>query len=62
MRFPMTTFARHLLDHRTPEELARELAASAKENAALKNRVHALEHELFWMKAAELSEDGHDTL
>lgn len=49
----MMTLAEYLLKYRTPAELARELAASAKENAALKNRVHALEHELFWMKAAE---------
>ncbi len=47
------TLAEYLLKHRTPKELARELAAKAHENAALKNRVHALEHELFWMKAAE---------
>jgi len=49
----MMTLAEYLLKYRTPVELARELAASAKENATLKNRVHALEHELFWMHAAE---------
>jgi hypothetical protein len=49
----MSTLADHLLKSRTPLELARELAAQAKQNAALLNRVHALEHELFWMHAAE---------
>lgn len=49
----MMTLAEHLLKTRTPFELAKELAAIAKENAALKNRVHALEHELFWMHSAE---------
>lgn len=42
-----------LLAKRTPLELAKELASTAKENAVLKNRVHTLEHELFWMHAAE---------
>lgn len=47
----------HLHQTRTPMELAKELAAKAHENAALKNRVHALEHELFWMHAAERDEN-----
>lgn len=42
-----------LLDKRTKLELAKELAQLAHENAALRNRVDALEHEVFWMKAAE---------
>lgn len=42
-----------LLEKRTPLELAKELAATAKENAALKDRVFALEHEIFWMRVAE---------
>lgn len=49
----MMTLAEYLLKHRTPVELARELAALAKAHAALKDRVGALEHELFWMHAAE---------
>jgi len=47
----------YLHKNRTPMELAKELAAKAHENAALKNRVHALEHELFWMHAAERETD-----
>jgi glutamyl/glutaminyl-tRNA synthetase len=41
-----------LLKERTPKELAKELAAKAHENAALKNQVHALEYELFWKTEA----------
>lgn len=33
--------------------LAQALYQSAKENAELRNRVHELENELFWIKAAE---------
>jgi hypothetical protein len=36
--------------------LAQELYRHAKENAALRDRVFELEHELFWMKAAERNE------
>jgi hypothetical protein len=43
----------YLYKNRTQMELAKELAAKAHENAALKNRVHELEHELFWMRVAE---------
>lgn len=43
----------YLLKYRTPLELAKELAAKAHENAALKNRVGELEHQLFWMQVAE---------
>ena len=42
-----------LLHSRTPLELARELAATAKENAALRDRVGQLEHELFWTKVSQ---------
>lgn len=48
----------HLLESRSPLELAKELAAMAKENAHLKNRVFELEHEVFWMKATERNQDG----
>lgn len=43
----------YLLENRTPLELAKELAKTAKENAALRDQVHALEHQVFWMKVAE---------
>lgn len=45
-----------LMEKRGKLELAKELAQLAHENAALKNRVDALEHEVFWMKAAERTE------
>lgn len=51
------TLAEYLLKYRTPAELARELAAHARDKAALQNRIHALEHELFWMRAAEREVD-----
>lgn len=44
-----------LMDHRDKLTLAKELAQFAKVNASLKNRVFNLEHELFWMLAADLS-------
>lgn len=43
----------HLITTRTPHELAKELAALARENAALLDRAGAAETELFWMKVAE---------
>lgn len=43
----------YLHDNRTPMELAKELARSAHENAALRDKLGAAELELFWMKAAE---------
>lgn len=43
----------HLLNTRSKEELAKELASTAKENAALRDRAHIAETELFWMKVAE---------
>jgi hypothetical protein len=49
-----------LLEKRTPLELAKELAATAKENATLKDRVFALEHEVFWLKAAERNGEEND--
>lgn len=42
-----------LMQHRDKHELAKELAALARENAALKNRIHELEHEVFWLRAKE---------
>lgn len=33
--------------------LARELYQHAKENAELRNRIHELENELFWLKSVE---------
>jgi hypothetical protein len=50
-----------LLKERTPRELAKELAAKAHENAALKNRVHALEYELFWKTEAMTMNDTTHT-
>ncbi len=47
----------YLLETRDKLELAKELARAAKENAALKDRVHELEHELFWMKAVERNKE-----
>lgn len=52
---------RYLLMSRTPLELAKELAATAKENVRLKDRVGQLEHEVFWMKAAERSSHDPET-
>ena len=43
----------YLFTNRTPMELAKELARSAHENAALRDKLGAAELELFWMKAAE---------
>lgn len=47
-----------LLDSRSKRELAKELAATAKDKAALQDKVFQLEHELFWMKAKERTD--HD--
>lgn len=47
------SFVNHLLASRTPLELAKDLAATAKENAALRQRAYELEIELFWLQAAE---------
>jgi hypothetical protein len=49
-----------LLNSRTPLRLAQELAAHAKENAALRNRVGELEHELFWTKVRQRDLDKLD--
>lgn len=43
----------HLFATRSPLELAKLAAGQAKEIAALKDRVHQLEHELFWVQAVE---------
>ncbi len=41
-----------LMANRTKEELAKELAAEAKKNAELENRVDELEHTIFWLQAS----------
>jgi hypothetical protein len=43
----------HLLATRTPLQLAKELAATAKENAALRDQLHAAKHEIFWLRVRE---------
>lgn len=43
----------HLLATRDKRELANMVAALARDNASLLNRVHALEHELFWTRVKE---------
>lgn len=43
------------------EELAKLLAAEAKKNAALEERVVRLEVELFWAKVALEKADEHST-
>lgn len=48
-----------LLDNRDKTELAKELARLAHENATLKNKVFALEHEVFWMKSVERNKDAN---
>jgi hypothetical protein len=48
----------HLLETRTPLELAKLLAQTAKENAALKDEVDALKHTIFWMEVAERKADN----
>lgn len=40
-----------LLANRTREQLAKELAATARQLAHAQDRVHELETELFWLKA-----------
>jgi cell division protein FtsB len=40
-----------LINTRTSLDLAKELASTAKENAALREQVARLETELFWLKA-----------
>ena len=41
-----------LMANRTPLELAKELASTAKDNAHLQERVHRLETEIFWLRDA----------
>jgi hypothetical protein len=46
----------NLVDHlltKSHLELAKELAATAKENAALKERLARAETEIFWMKVSD---------
>lgn len=42
-----------LMEHRTKEELARELVATVKDNIRLRDAVGVQEVELFWMKVVE---------
>ncbi len=42
------SFLDHLLATRTKEELARMLVQTAKENAALRDKVGELKHTIFW--------------
>ena len=42
----------YLMASRTPLELAKELASTAKENAHLQERAHRLEVEIFWLRDA----------
>jgi len=49
-----------LIDHlmkREKLDLAKELARTAKENAALRDEIGKRDVELFWMKAAERDEN-----
>lgn len=48
-----------LMQERTKEQLAKELAQTAKDKAALQNEVFLLQHELFWMKATKENRDEH---
>lgn len=54
-----------LLQNRTPLELAKELAATAKDNAHLKEKIARLECEVFWLKVefggsgGAISSDGN---
>lgn len=48
-----------LLEHKSREQLARELVALAKENAVLKDRAGAAETELFWVNAIERNDEPH---
>lgn len=40
----------YLMESRTKEELAKELAATVKQNVELKNKNHELSHTAFWLK------------
>lgn len=44
------------LASRTPLDMAKELAKTAKENVTLKDRIVALEIEVFWLKVADRNE------
>lgn len=53
----MADLVAHLAATRTHLELAKLCAQLARENAALKDRAFALEHELFWTKVALRDEE-----
>ncbi len=44
------SFVDHLLESRTPLELAKLLVQTAKENVALKDQIDALKHQIFWLE------------
>jgi hypothetical protein len=48
----------HLMQSRTPLELAKELAHTVKENADLKRQIVALQVEVFWLRTKENDTDG----
>lgn len=48
----------YLLETRTPLELAKELAQTAKENADLQRRIVALEVQIFWLNVKLEKEDN----
>ena len=50
-----------LLTNRSKEELAKELAKTARDLAHAQNRVHEVETELFWLKV-QLKNDQHTIL
>lgn len=43
----------HLLANRTPLELAKLAAHEAKDNARLRDELHAVKTELFWLKVPQ---------
>ncbi len=49
-------FLDHLMATRTKEELARMLMQTAKENAALRDKVGELKHALFWTEVKQRKE------
>jgi hypothetical protein len=52
----MSSFVDHLLETRTPLELARMLVQTARENAALRDKVSELQHALFWNNVKQQKE------
>lgn len=46
----------HLMDARTKLELAKMLVQTAKENAALRDKVDELQHKIFWAEVQQRKE------